>query len=82
MDENKVYDLLEKFYIEFQELKQDVKKIDLKIEEQLIQTDKALLDGYKDNAEHISIIDDKIDRLQMDVNNMSMKILYNDNRII
>ena len=96
MDENKIFDLLEKIYIDVQETKtkvndiekvvqshtEQLKKIDLKIEEQLIQNDKALLDGYHDNAEHISIIDDKIDRLQMDVNNISMKVSYNDNRII
>lgn len=96
MDENKMFDLLEKIYVEVQETKikvnniekvvqnhaDQLKKIDLKIEEQLIQTDKALLDGYKDNAEHIAIIDDKVDRLQMDVNNISMKVSYNDNRII
>lgn len=89
MEENKIFDLLEKFYGEFQELKNDVnnikndiRKIDIKIDEQLIPTDKALLDGYKDNAEHISIIDDKVDGLQMDVNSISMKVAYNDNRII
>lgn len=89
MNEDKIFGLLEKFYGEFQELKSDVngmkndiRKIDIKIDEQLIPTDKALLDGYKDNAEHIAIIDDKVDRLQMDVNSISIKATYNDSRII
>lgn len=96
MDENKVYDLLEKIYVEVQahgqrlekvdnrldSIENEVKKINMKIDGELIPTDKAILDGYKDNAEHITVIDDKIDRLQMDVNNISMKVSYNDNRII
>ncbi|MCB2358778.1 hypothetical protein [Clostridium estertheticum] len=40
------------------------------------------MDGYKCNSEHITIIDDKIDRLQIDVNSISMKVSYNDSRII
>jgi DNA repair ATPase RecN len=103
MDENKVFDLLEKIYIEVQETKSEVKshterfnnvesrldtienqvkKLSVKIDAELIPTDKAILDGYKDNAEHIEIIDDKIDRLQIDVNSISMKVSYNDSRII
>ena len=60
----------------------DVKKIGIKIDSELIPNAVATLDGYKDNAEHITIIDDKIDRLQIDVNNISMKTTYNDSRII
>ena len=96
MDENKIFGLLEKIYVEVQEVKNEVqeiknevkevknevKKINVKIDGKLIPTDKALLDGYKDNAEHITIVDDKIDRLQMDVNSISMKVSYNDSRII
>lgn len=103
MDENKIYDLLEKIYVEVQThgkrldkvdsrldkvdsrldgIENEMKKLSIKIDGELIPTDKAILDGYKDNAEHITIIDDKIDRLQMDVNNISMKVSYNDNRII
>ncbi|MBU3201633.1 hypothetical protein LL037_12290 [Clostridium estertheticum] len=40
------------------------------------------MDGYKGNSEHITIIDDKIDRLQIDVNSIIMKMSYNDSRII
>lgn len=89
MDENKIFDLLEKIYIEVQShgkrldsIENEVKKINMKIDGELIPTDKAILDGYKDNAEHIVIIDGKIDGIQIDVNNLSMKVSHNDNRII
>jgi len=103
MDENKMFDLLEKIYVEVQETKKEVKshtdkfnnvdnrldgleneikKLGARIDGKLIPTSEALLDGYKDNSEHITIIDDKIDRLQIDVNSISMKVSYNDSRII
>ena len=103
MDENKMFEMLEKIYVEVQETKKEVqetikevkshtirldtleneiKKIGVNIDGKLIPTNEALLDGYKSNTEHITIIDDKIDRLQMDVNSISMKVSYNDSRII
>ncbi|MBC8059809.1 MAG: hypothetical protein H7Y18_04005 [Clostridiaceae bacterium] len=95
MDE-KIFQMLEKIYVEVQghteefksvgsrldSLEIEVKKLGAKIDGDLIPNDKALLDGYKDNAEHITIIDDKIDRLQVDMNGISMKVSYNDSRII
>lgn len=60
----------------------EVKKIGARIDGKLIPTNEALLDGYKNNSEHITIIDDKIDRLQIDVNTITMKVSYNDSRII
>jgi len=44
-------------------LENEVKKIGVKIDGKLIPTSVALLDGYKGNSEHMTIIDDKIDRL-------------------
>lgn len=43
---------------------------------------KVLLDRYKDNSEHITIIDDKIDSLKIDVNTTTMKASYSCNKII
>ncbi|MBU3202437.1 hypothetical protein LL037_12470 [Clostridium estertheticum] len=63
-------------------IENDVKKLGVRIDGKLIPTSDALLDGYKGNSEHITIIDDKIDRLQIDVNSISMKVSYNDSRII
>ena len=110
MDENKIYDLLEKIYIEVQDtksevktikcdveglkedvkglkvdvegLKVDVRKLGIKIDNEIIPIQKALLDGYHDNAEHINAIDDKVDSLQIDVNSLTAKTAYNDSRII
>jgi len=66
----------------FENIENDIKKLGAKIDGKLIPISEALLDGYKDNAEHITIIDDKVDRLQIDVNSISMKVFYNDSRII
>ena len=96
MDENKMFELLEKIYVEVKghteqfsnvesrlgTLENDIKNLGATIDAKLIPTTDALLDGYKDNSEHITIIDDKIDRLQIDVNSISMKVSYNDSRII
>ena len=110
MDESKMFDLLEKIYVEVQEtksdisgikegvsilkedvsnlkqdvsiLKKEVRRIGIQIDEEIIPVQRALLDGYQDNSEKISILDDKVDRLQMDVNIISAKTAFNDNRII
>lgn len=99
MDENKMFELLEKIYVEVQETKKEVnchtqrldsfdkrfdsidkrfdslesevKKIGIKIDEEMIPAQKALLDGYKQNAENITALDGKLDRLQIDVNKAS-----------
>jgi peptidoglycan hydrolase CwlO-like protein len=63
-------------------IQKEVKKLGITIDENLIPTDNAILDGYKDTAEHITIIDNKIDRLQINVNSISMKVSSNDSRII
>ncbi|MBC8059306.1 MAG: hypothetical protein H7Y18_01420 [Clostridiaceae bacterium] len=63
-------------------IENDIKKLSIKIDSELIPNAVATLDGYKDNSEHLTIIDDKIDRLQIDVNSISMKTTYNDTRII
>jgi predicted nucleic acid-binding Zn-ribbon protein len=103
MDENKIFELLEKIYVEVQShgkrldniddkfnsidktfgsLENEIRKIGLKIDEEIIPTQQSLLDGYKQNAEHINAIEDKIDNMQMDINTLTMKVSYNDNRII
>lgn len=66
----------------FIKLENDVKIINSKIDGKIIPNSEAILDGYKINSENIAIINDKIDRLQIDVNNISMKTTYNDSRII
>ena len=66
-------------------IENEIKKLGVMIDGKLIPTSGALMDGYKDITEHITIIDDKIDRLQIDVNSITMKAAsYNesDSRII
>ena len=93
MADNEMFELMSKMYSEMQEgfkkndkrfdsIENDIKKLGAKIEGKLIPTSEALLDGYKANAEHITIIEDKVDRLQIDVNSIAMKVSYNDSRII
>jgi len=75
MDENKMFDLLEKIYVDVQETKKEVKshtdkfknvenrldsleneikKLCARIDVKLIPISEALLDGYKENSEHIT----------------------------
>lgn len=92
-NENKTFELLEKMYIEMQQgfskvnerldnLESDVKKIGATIDGDIKIKTEALFDGYKGNTENLEIIDDKLDNIQMDINNLSMKTSNNDNKII
>ncbi|KYH35571.1 hypothetical protein CLTEP_05150 [Clostridium tepidiprofundi DSM 19306] len=65
-----------------EELRIDVRKLGAKVDGEITDTIQALLDGYKQNAEKIESIDSKVDQLRIDVNNISMKTNYNDNRLI
>jgi len=81
--ESKIHtERFDKLENKFDSLENEVEKMGVKIDEKLIPTSEVLLDGYKGNSEHITIIDDKIDRLHVDVNSISMKVSYNDSRII
>ena len=63
-------------------IENEVKKLGVMIDGKLIPTGEALMDGYKDITERITLIDDKIDRLQIDLNTITMKSSYNDSRIL
>jgi len=65
-----------------EELKTEVGKISMDIENEIKPKLNASLEGHRLNSEHMTVIDDKIDRLQIDINNISMKTTYNDSRII
>ena len=68
--ENKIYDLLEKVYVELQEVKTEVKQnstdiVDLKKQVTNIEVNhgkkiEALLDGYKANTELLNEIRDEV----------------------
>lgn len=75
---NEVYDITQRL----DSIENEVGKLGIGIEGKLIPTSEALLDGYKANAEHIIIIDDKIDKLKIDLNAITMKESYNDSMTI
>jgi chromosome segregation ATPase len=56
--------------------------VEAKLDGEISNKINALLDGYKSNSEKLDEINDKADHLQFDVNNLSIKVANNDNRII
>lgn len=42
----------------------------------------ALFDGYKQNTEAINALADKVDDMQADINNLTIRTLKNENNII
>ncbi|HEY5582888.1 MAG TPA: hypothetical protein VIK78_00125 [Ruminiclostridium sp.] len=96
MENEKLFDLMEKMYSEMQGgfKSADVRldKMDsrfdrleagqLSFENKLEDTRKTLFDGYIQTTEKLTSLDKKIDHLQIDVNNLSMKTINNDTRII
>lgn len=67
---------------ELKETKQDVKKLNAKIDGEISDKIRALFDDRQVVHEKFDEINEKIDRLQMDVNNLTVKTIYHDNRII
>lgn len=74
---------------EFVEFKQDTKEEFKVIKNQLTKIEvehgnklEAIFDGYKQNTENLNRLEDKIDNLQLDINNLSVKTTHNDSRII
>jgi polyhydroxyalkanoate synthesis regulator phasin len=84
--EDKMVELLEKIYTEFKDFKEETKnnfqRLESKLEVEVTQKLEALFDGYKTNSEKIDELDNKVDNLQFDVNNISIKVASNDNKII
>ena len=54
----------------------------ISLENRLEDTRKTLFDGYIQTTEKLTMLDKKIDHLQIDVNSLSMKTINNDTRII
>lgn len=88
--EDRTFNLLEKIYSEFKEFKEEANKsfkrmeaeFETKLEVEVSQKLEALLDGYKVNSERLDELNNKVDNLQLDVNNLSIKVASNDNKII
>lgn len=94
MDRDKqIYDLLEKIYIELQETKEELKseirdnrlaivKLETKIENEITDKIRGLYDAREVTNDKLDIIDEKMDKVQFDINNLTMKTAQSENRII
>ncbi|WP_321834027.1 hypothetical protein [Clostridium butyricum] len=60
----------------------EVTKTNITIENDIKPKIEALFDGYKQNTEAINLLSDKIDDLQADINNLTIRTLKNENNII
>ena len=59
-----------------------VRKTNMTIENEIKPKIDALFDGYKQNTEAIYDLTNKVDDLQADVNNLTIRTLKNENSII
>lgn len=62
--------------------KEEIKKLGTKIDNEITDKIRALFDDRQIVHEKIDEISEKIDRVQIDVNNMTIKTLYHDNKIL
>ncbi|MBP2071374.1 hypothetical protein V6B95_03645 [Thermoanaerobacterium saccharolyticum] len=62
--------------------KEEIKKLGTKIDSEITDKIRALFDDRQVMHEKIDKINEKIDRIQIDVNNMTIKTLYHDNKIV
>jgi DNA anti-recombination protein RmuC len=79
---NQVYADMQKGFNQVNERIDKVEKTVLKIEQEHGEKLSALFDGYKQNSEKLECLDEKVDKLQMDVNSLNIKAAYNDSRIL
>jgi len=63
-------------------LEDEVRKTNMTIENDIKPKIEALFDGYKQNTEVIYALTNKMDDLQTDVNNLTIRTLKNENNII
>jgi len=63
-------------------LENEVRKTNITIENEIKPKIEALFDGYKQNTEAIYALSNKVDYLQTDVNNLTIRTLKNENNII
>lgn len=63
-------------------LENEVRKTNITIENEIKPKIEALFDGYKQNTEAIYELTNKVDYLQSDINNLTIRTLKNENSII
>jgi len=78
-DVNERFDTLEG---KVDNLESEVRKTNVTIENEIKPKIEALFDGYKQNTEAIYELTDKVDYLQSDINNLTIRTLKNENNII
>lgn len=66
----------------FDSLENVVRKTNMTIENEIKPKIDALFDGYKQNTELIFGLTSKVDNLQTDVNNLTIRTIKNENSII
>ena len=62
--------------------KEEIRKLGTKIDSEITDKIRALFDDRQVMHEKVNEINEKIDRIQIDVNNITIKTLYHDNKII
>lgn len=74
--DDKVFELLEKMYIEMQEMKVNIatKQDIVRLENKMDINHKALYDGYKQSIEGITEVNEKLDKLTDRVENQEIKL--------
>ncbi|HEX9027340.1 MAG TPA: hypothetical protein VF839_12860 [Clostridium sp.] len=73
---------LDNIDLKFDNLERKVDKTNIIIENDIKPKIEVLFDGYKQNTESINALTNKIDDLQTDVNNLTIRTLKNENNII
>ncbi|SDO75384.1 hypothetical protein [Clostridium gasigenes] len=78
----KVTTRLDSLETEIQDVKVEVKKTNLVIENDIKPSIHALFDGYVQNTESITRVEDELKNLRISINNLNIKTLENENNII
>ncbi|EHI99386.1 hypothetical protein CDLVIII_2787 [Clostridium sp. DL-VIII] len=73
---------LDKIESRFDDLGHKVDKTNIIIENDIKPRGKALFDGYKQNTEAINIFNNKIEALQNEISNLTIRTVKNENNII
>lgn len=78
----KVNNRLDNLEDDLKNVKFEVKKTNMVIENDIKPSIKALFDGYVQNSESISRVEDELKSLRISINNLNIKTLENENNII
>ena len=96
MENEKMFDLMSKIYSELQENKKEMQEGFSSVNDRLDKVEntitniehnhgqklEALFDGYTQNSQQLDSIDEKLDTLQKSVNDLGIRTLVTDNKLI